>query len=133
MIAVGPAMVIVALMFIIRPVGGHKQVKPSDGLSFSFVYILASYLMGVMLVEDCWIPRVVPEEEALLSQSGDQGPGRSEHDDGQEIIFSEAEEEKPKGVDLLHALEKQKRIAQLLVRLAKGAVRINRRRGPRGF
>ncbi|OIT21489.1 PREDICTED: protein NUCLEAR FUSION DEFECTIVE 4-like [Nicotiana attenuata] len=56
MIAVGPAMVIIALMFIIRPVGGHKQVRPSDGLSFSFIYsiclLLASYLMGVMLVED---------------------------------------------------------------------------------
>ncbi|XP_049381815.1 protein NUCLEAR FUSION DEFECTIVE 4-like [Solanum stenotomum] len=166
MIAVAPAMVIIALMFIIRPVGGHRQVRPSDGLSFSFVYsiclLLASYLMGVMLVEDfidvsqnviiiftailfviliipivipiylsfTQEPRVVQEEEALLSQSGDQGPGRSEHGDGQEIIFSEAEEEKPKGVDLLPALEKQKRIAQLKVRLAEGAVRINRRRGP---
>lgn len=145
MIAVAPAMVIIALMFIIRPVGGHRQVRPSDGLSFSFVYsiclLLASYLMGVMLVEDfidvsqnviiiftailfviLIIPIVIPiylsftqepivvqEEEALLSQSGDQGPGRSEHGDGQEIIFSEVEEEKPKGVDLLPALEKQKR------------------------
>ncbi|WMV15245.1 hypothetical protein MTR67_008630 [Solanum verrucosum] len=171
MIAVAPAMVIIALMFIIRPVGGHRQVRPSDGLSFSFVYsiclLLASYLMGVMIVEDVvdvsqnviviftailfviliipivipiylsftQEPRVVPEEEALLSQSGDQGPGRSEHDDGQEIIFSEVEEEKPKGVDLLPALERQKRIAQLQVRLAQaaaeGAVRIKRRRGPR--
>ncbi|XP_006352868.1 protein NUCLEAR FUSION DEFECTIVE 4-like [Solanum tuberosum] len=167
MIAVAPAMVIIALMFIIRPVGGDKQVRPSDGLSFSCVYsiclILAAYLMGVMLVEDfidvsqnviiiftvilfviliipivipiylsfTQEPRVVPEEEALLSQSGDQGPGRSEHGDGQEIIFSEAEEEKSKGVDLLPALEKQKRIGQLQVRLAEGAVRIKRRRGPR--
>ncbi|XP_049371612.1 protein NUCLEAR FUSION DEFECTIVE 4-like [Solanum verrucosum] len=145
MIAVAPAMVIIALMFIIRPIGGHRQVRPSDGLSFSFVYsiclLLASYLMGVMLVEDfidvsqnviiiftvilfviLIIPIVIPiylsftqepivvqEEEALLSQSGDQGPGRSEHGDGQEIISCEAEEEKPKGVDLLPALEKQKR------------------------
>ncbi|TMW96068.1 hypothetical protein EJD97_007987 [Solanum chilense] len=171
MIAVGPAMVIIALMFIIRPVGGHRQVRPSDGLSFSFVYsiclILASYLLGVMIVEDfvdvsqnaiiiltsilfviliipivipiylsfTQEPRVVPEEEALVSQSGDQGPGRSEHCDGQEIIFSEVEEEKPKGVDLLPALERQKRIAQLQVRLAQaaaeGAVRVKRRRGPR--
>jgi len=166
MIAVAPAMVIIALMFIIRPVGGHRQVRPSDGLSFSFVYsiclLLASYLMGVMIVEDVvdvsqnviviftailfviliipivipiylsftQEPRVVQEEEALLSQSGDQGPGRSEHGDGQEIILCEAEEEKPKGVDLLPALEKQKRIAQLQVRLVEGAVRINRRRGP---
>lgn len=171
MIAVGPAMVVIALMFIIRPVGGHRQVRPSDGLSFSFVYsiclLLASYLMGVMLVQDfidvshnviiiftavlfviliilIVIPvylsftqdsGVVSEEEALLLESKKQDPGRSEQDQGQEIIFSEVEEEKPKEVDLLPALERQKRIAQLQVRLAQaaagGAVRIKRRRGPR--
>ncbi|XVF57770.1 hypothetical protein PTKIN_Ptkin07bG0009000 [Pterospermum kingtungense] len=56
MVAVGPAMVVIALMFIIRPVGGHKQVRPSDGLSFTFIYsvclLLAAYLMGVLLLED---------------------------------------------------------------------------------
>ncbi|XWS43998.1 hypothetical protein CRYUN_Cryun15aG0007500 [Craigia yunnanensis] len=56
MVAVGPAMVVIALMFIIRPVGGHRQVRPSDGLSFTFFYsvclLLAAYLMGVMLLED---------------------------------------------------------------------------------
>ncbi|XP_012445911.1 protein NUCLEAR FUSION DEFECTIVE 4 isoform X1 [Gossypium raimondii] len=56
MVAVGPAMVVVALMFIIRPVGGHRQVRPSDGFSFTFIYsvclLLAAYLMGVMLLED---------------------------------------------------------------------------------
>lgn len=56
MVAVGPAMVIIALMFIIRPVAGHKQIRSTDGLCFSFIYsiclILAAYLMGVMLVED---------------------------------------------------------------------------------
>ncbi|GAB2278445.1 hypothetical protein Dimus_013128 [Dionaea muscipula] len=56
MVAVGPFMVIVALMFIVRPVGGHRQVRPSDGPGFTFVYnvclVLAAYLMGVMLVED---------------------------------------------------------------------------------
>lgn len=55
-IAVGPTMVVIALMFIIRPVGGHKQVRPSDTTSFTFIYsiclLLAAYLMGVMLVED---------------------------------------------------------------------------------
>nr|XP_016438093.1 PREDICTED: protein NUCLEAR FUSION DEFECTIVE 4-like [Nicotiana tabacum] len=170
MIAVGPAMVIIALMFIIRPVGGHRQVRPSDGLSFSFIYsiclLLASYLMGVMLVEDLIdvshnvviiftailfilliIPIVIPislsftqeprvpaEEALLLSESQKQDPENSEHDDGHEIIFSEVEEEKPKEVDLLPALERQKRIAQLQVKLAQaaaeGAVRIKRRRGP---
>ncbi|XWS40580.1 hypothetical protein CRYUN_Cryun17cG0008100 [Craigia yunnanensis] len=56
MVAVGPAIVVIALMFIIRPVGGHRQVCPSDGLSFTFIYsvclLLAAYLMGVMLLED---------------------------------------------------------------------------------
>ncbi|OVA09556.1 Nodulin-like [Macleaya cordata] len=56
MVAVGPSMVVIALMFIVRPVGGHKQVRPSDGSSFTFIYsvclVLAAYLMGVMLVED---------------------------------------------------------------------------------
>ncbi|CAN4080421.1 unnamed protein product [Withania somnifera] len=170
MIAVGPGMVVIAFMFIIRPVGGHRQVRSSDGLSFTFIYsiclLLASYLMGVMLLQDSidvsqtviiiftailfviWIiPVVIPiylsftqeprvaEEEGLLSESRKPDPGKSEHDDGQEIIFSELEEEKPKEVDLLPALERQKRIAQLQVRLAQaaaeGAVRIKRRRGPR--
>ncbi|CAK9175132.1 unnamed protein product [Ilex paraguariensis] len=56
MVAVGPTMVIIALMFIVRPVGGHRQVRLSDGSSFSLIYavclLLAAYLMGVMLVED---------------------------------------------------------------------------------
>ncbi|KAB2064708.1 hypothetical protein ES319_A09G039900v1 [Gossypium barbadense] len=56
MVAVGPTMVVFALMFIIRPVGGHKEVRPSDGLSFTVVYsvclLLAAYLMAIMLLED---------------------------------------------------------------------------------
>lgn len=56
MVAVGPAMVILALMFIIRPVSGHKQIRSTDGFCFSFIYsiclLLAAYLMGVMLVQD---------------------------------------------------------------------------------
>lgn len=56
MVAVGPAMVVITLMFIVRPVGGHRQVRPSDRTSATFVYslciLLAAYLMGVMLLED---------------------------------------------------------------------------------
>uniref|UniRef100_A0ACD6A557 Uncharacterized protein n=1 Tax=Avena sativa TaxID=4498 RepID=A0ACD6A557_AVESA len=56
MVAVGPAMVVISLMFIVRPVGGHVQARPSDGISFTFVHgvclVLAAYLMGVMLLED---------------------------------------------------------------------------------
>lgn len=56
MVAVGPSMVVIALMFLVRPVGGHRQVRPSDNSSFTLIYsvclVLAAYLMGVMLVED---------------------------------------------------------------------------------
>ncbi|KAA8542108.1 hypothetical protein F0562_023260 [Nyssa sinensis] len=56
MIAVLPSIVIIALMFIVRPVGGHRQVRPSDNSSFLFTYticlILAVYLLGVLLLED---------------------------------------------------------------------------------
>ncbi|OAY75650.1 Protein NUCLEAR FUSION DEFECTIVE 4 [Ananas comosus] len=56
MVAVGPTIVVIALMFIVRPVGGHRQVRSSDNCSFTFVYsiclLLAAYLMGVMLLED---------------------------------------------------------------------------------
>ncbi|KAL6994484.1 hypothetical protein U1Q18_012588 [Sarracenia purpurea var. burkii] len=56
MVAVGPTMVVIAFMLIIRLVGGHKQVRSSDGLCFSFIYcvciVLAAYLMAVMLLED---------------------------------------------------------------------------------
>ncbi|KAJ0629656.1 putative MFS transporter superfamily [Helianthus annuus] len=56
MVAVGPTMVGISLMFIVRPVGGHRQLRISDRSSFSLIYcvclVLAAYLMGVMLVED---------------------------------------------------------------------------------
>uniref|UniRef100_A0A803N5D0 Nodulin-like domain-containing protein n=1 Tax=Chenopodium quinoa TaxID=63459 RepID=A0A803N5D0_CHEQI len=43
-------------MFAIRYVEGHRQKRPSDSLSFSFVYgvclILAAYLMGFLLFEE---------------------------------------------------------------------------------
>lgn len=56
MVAVAPAVVAVSLMFFIRPVGGHRQIRPTDGASFIFIYgvciLLAAYLMAVMLIED---------------------------------------------------------------------------------
>lgn len=56
MVAVGPSMVVIALMFIVRPVGGHKQLRPSDSSSFLFTFslclLLAAYLLGVLLLED---------------------------------------------------------------------------------
>ncbi|KAF8715374.1 hypothetical protein HU200_027012 [Digitaria exilis] len=56
MIAVGPALVAIGLMFVIRPVGGQNQERPSDNNNFIFIYsiclLLASYLVGVMLLQD---------------------------------------------------------------------------------
>lgn len=172
MVAVGPTMVAIALMFFVRPVGGHRQVRPTDGTSFTFIYsvclLLAAYLMGVMLVQDLvtlshtviiifttilfviiLVPIVIPltlsfsteprvlEEEALLAEPQKEEPTKSETD-VHEVIFSEVEseveDEKAKGVDLLPASERQKRIAQLQTKLlqaaAEGAVRVKRRRGP---
>lgn len=90
MVAVGPTMVVIALMFIVKPVGGHKQIRSSDGFSFSVIYciclILASYLMGVILIVILLIPIVIPitlsfhgeprtsAEEALLPDQDKQGP-----------------------------------------------------------
>ncbi|KAL4360323.1 hypothetical protein S245_028257 [Arachis hypogaea] len=58
-IAVGPAMVSCALMFIIRPVESYnKQSSRSseDGSGFMFIYsvclLLAAYLMGVLMLEN---------------------------------------------------------------------------------
>ncbi|XP_026662988.2 protein NUCLEAR FUSION DEFECTIVE 4-like isoform X2 [Phoenix dactylifera] len=171
MVAVGPSVVVTALMFIVRPVGGHRQVRPSDKSSFMFIYsvclLLAAYLMVVMLLEDLVnlshiviilftvlllfllispivIPLLLtfhfdvisPAQEVLLPEplKGETSKsGQSEEQN--EVILSEVEEEKPKEVDLLPALERQKRIAQLQARLfqaaAEGAVRVKKRRGPR--
>lgn len=162
MVAVGPSMVVIALMFIVRPVGGHKQLRPSDSSSFSFTFsvclVLAAYLLGVLLVEDLvglsqaliiiltllliiiiLLPVVIPiilvffsgpntqSEESLLSEPQKQ--------DGEEVILSEVEDEKPNEVDSLPASERHKRIAHLQAKLfqaaAEGAVRVKRKRGPR--
>ncbi|CAN4082284.1 unnamed protein product [Withania somnifera] len=153
MIAVGPAMVAISLMFIIRPVGGHRQIRPSDGFSFSLIYsiclILAAYLMGVMLVQDLVavshtvttiftgilfvlliIPVVIPISLTFSQET--RGPS-------EEALLSESQKQDP-GVSKRnddHEIifsEKGKRIAQLQAKLAQaaaeGAVRIKRRRVP---
>jgi len=55
-IAVGPAMVSLTFMFIIRPVHTFNQSKPSNESGFMFIYsiclLLAAYLMGVLLLEN---------------------------------------------------------------------------------
>ncbi|XP_052174533.1 protein NUCLEAR FUSION DEFECTIVE 4-like [Diospyros lotus] len=56
MIAVWPSIVVISVMFVVRPVGGHKQVRGSDKLSFLFIYgvclILAAYLLAILLLKD---------------------------------------------------------------------------------
>lgn len=56
MVTAVPTIVGLAMMFLVRPVGGHRQIRPTDNASFTFVYViclvLAAYLMGVMLLED---------------------------------------------------------------------------------
>ncbi|KAI3727055.1 hypothetical protein L1987_66864 [Smallanthus sonchifolius] len=55
-VAVGPTIVIAAVMFLIRPVGGHKQARQSDNMSFLVLYavclILAAYLLAVLILQD---------------------------------------------------------------------------------
>ncbi|KAF2311485.1 hypothetical protein GH714_024226 [Hevea brasiliensis] len=170
MVAVGPSMVVIALMFIIRPVGGHKQVRPSDDSSFLFIYgiclTLAAYLLGVLILEDLvdvnqtlvtlfaavliilvLLPIIIPillvfffqqrsqVEESLLSEPDKQGRKSGQELDGNEVLLSEVEDEKPAEVESLPALERHKRIAHLQAKLfqaaAEGAVRVKRKRGPR--
>lgn len=56
MVATGPSMVAITLMFLIRPVRGPRQVRKSDQSNFLYIYsiclLLAAYLMGVMIVQD---------------------------------------------------------------------------------
>ncbi|KAJ0988806.1 hypothetical protein J5N97_007162 [Dioscorea zingiberensis] len=170
MVAVGPSMVVIALMFIVRPVGGHRQARPTDKSSFMFIYsvclLLASYLMGVMLLEDLvelnhtvivlfttvlvfllLVPIVIPlmltfyfdatspiQECLLLEPQKEELNKSAENTEQNEVILSEVEDEKPKDVDFLPTVERQKRIAQLQAKLfqaaAVGAVRVKRRKGP---
>lgn len=151
MVAVGPALVGIGLMFIVRPVGGHKQVRPSDGKSFTFVYgvclLLAAYLMGVMVVQDLVdlsetvitiftiilfliliVPIIIPlsltfgsAEKTLEEEALLPETPGQSQNYSDEVILSELEDEKPKEVDLLPASERQKRIAQLQSRLLQAA------------
>ncbi|KAH7578571.1 hypothetical protein JRO89_XS01G0400300 [Xanthoceras sorbifolium] len=166
LLAVGPPMVEIALMFIVRPIsGGHKQVRSSDNTNFYFIYafclVLAAYLLGVLVVEEAvdvnqsgstliavilivllLLPVIIPVvlvfcsktiypiEASLVAKLNKRAD-----EEGEEVVLSEIEDEKPPELDSLPALERQKRIAHLQSKLvqaaAQGAVRVNRRKGPR--
>ncbi|TYI63833.1 hypothetical protein E1A91_D09G044300v1 [Gossypium mustelinum] len=155
MVAVGPTMVVIALMFIIRPVGGHKQVRPSDGSSFTLVYcvclLLATYLMAIMILEDLvsmshnlvtvftlilFVLLLIPVGLSFREEPRDPAeeillPRPEQH----EVVSSEFKNEKPEEVDSLAVPEGQKRNALLQAELfraaAEGAVRVKKRKGPR--
>ncbi|KAJ9559534.1 hypothetical protein OSB04_004694 [Centaurea solstitialis] len=170
-VAVGPTIVISSVMFLVRPVGGHRQIRQSDSSSFLFLYgvclVLAAYLLGVLIVQDLvdlnqttvtWLtvgllilvllPIGIPVLLVFFpSSSGPENPSTEtllNGDDrekntvvyergGDEVIMSEMEDEKSSEVDLLSALERQKRISHLHAKLvqaaADGAVRVNRKKG----
>ncbi|KAL4559799.1 hypothetical protein LXL04_031947 [Taraxacum kok-saghyz] len=156
LVAVGPTIVILSVMFTVRPVGGHLQARQSDNTSFSFLngvcLILAAYLLGVLILEDVvvlnqitvtlltvgllilvLVPVAIPVYLVFFSENR-----LPEQDSllGNEMVMSEVEEEKTSEVDLLPDYERQKRIAHLQARLvqaaADGAVRVTKKkRGPR--
>ncbi|KAG6741598.1 hypothetical protein POTOM_054869 [Populus tomentosa] len=131
---VGPAMVIIALMFIVRPVGDLVDLSRIVVIIFTIVlFVLVLIPIVIPLSLSFFLDPRGPAEEPLLPEPPKQEPGKSGQETP-EVIFSEVEDEKPKEVDLLPASERQKRIAQLQAKLfqaaAEGAVTVKRRRGP---
>ncbi|MBA0857806.1 hypothetical protein Goshw_017554 [Gossypium schwendimanii] len=155
MVAVGPPMVVITLMFIIRPVRGHKQVRPSDGSSFTLVYcvclFLATYLMAIMILEDLvsmshnlvtvftlilFVLLLIPIGLSFCEEPRDPAeeiflPRLEQH----EVVSNEFKNEKPEEVDSLVVSEGQKQNAQLQSELfraaAEGLVRVKKTKGPR--
>lgn len=151
MVAVGPSIVITAVMFLVRPVGGHKQVRPSDHSSFLFTYsicvILASYLLAVLLLQDLSslnenvitlltivllilivLPVIIPVllvffsgPRPVLEESLLPEPEKQESSRMGSFILSEVEDEKSTDVDTLPPSERQKRIAHLQAKLFQAA------------
>ncbi|XP_010525333.1 PREDICTED: protein NUCLEAR FUSION DEFECTIVE 4-like [Tarenaya hassleriana] len=56
MVAIGPPIVVLALLFIVRPVEGHGENRPSDNLRFLVIYgfcsVLAVYLLGILILQN---------------------------------------------------------------------------------
>ncbi|KAG2565755.1 protein NUCLEAR FUSION DEFECTIVE 4-like isoform X2 [Panicum virgatum] len=138
MAAVGPALVAIAMMFVVRPVGGHKQARPSDKKSFMFVYticlLLASYLAVVKLAHDFLrlsdsvvevltvilfvllvSPIAIPVALTITSKSelSMEEAHLSEPLTAESSISQEEVEEKSKGIDSLPQSERRNRRLQL--------------------
>lgn len=148
MIAVWPTIVVLSLMFIVRPVGGHRQVRSSDDSSFLFIYgvclVLAAYLLVILLLDDLvdlsqtlitifavvliiiiLLPVMIPIRlsfflEPRLPTEESLLP-QLQIQEGTEVILSEVEDEKSEGEESLTASERHKRIAQLQAKLFQAA------------
>nr|GEV38338.1 protein nuclear fusion defective 4-like [Tanacetum cinerariifolium] len=149
-VAVGPTIVITSVMFIIRPVGGHRQARQSDSTSFFFLYgvcvILAAYLLGVLILQDIanlnqttiiWLtigllmlvllPVAIPIFMVFFSSNESENVyeesllKEEQKQDGNEMILSEVEDEKGSEVDLLSAQERQTRMNHLQAKLVQAA------------
>ncbi|XP_058226404.1 protein NUCLEAR FUSION DEFECTIVE 4-like [Rhododendron vialii] len=148
MIAVWPTIVVLSLMFIVRPVGGHRQVRSSDDSSFLFTYgvclVLAAYLLVILLLDDIvdlsqtlitiftvvliiiiLLPVMIPIRlsfflEPRLPTEESLLP-QPQIQEGTEVILSEVEDEKSEGEESLTASERHKRIAQLQAKLFQAA------------
>lgn len=150
-VAVGPTIVITAVMFLIRPVGGHRQARQSDSTSFFFLYgvcvILAAYLLGVLILQDVtnlsqttitWLtigllvlvllPIAIPIVLVFFSSNESENVYEErllnedlQKQDGNEMIMSEVEDEKGSEIDLLSAQERQTRMNHLQAKLVQAA------------
>ncbi|KAL4352506.1 hypothetical protein GQ457_06G040760 [Hibiscus cannabinus] len=128
MLAVGPTMVVFALMFIIRPVEGDRQVLPSDGSRFAVIYsvcfLIAPYLMAITHLEGLvtvshnlvtvftvvlflllFIPIIVTFREEPSGPAREVLLLKTEQREAgarqHEVVCSEVEDDKSKEVDLL--------------------------------
>ncbi|MFS7971475.1 putative MFS transporter superfamily [Helianthus anomalus] len=150
-VAVGPTIVITSVMFLIRPVGGHKQARQSDDTSFLALYgvclILAAYLLAVLILQDLvdlnqtvltvlalglvtlvLLPVVIPVTLVFFSPRSEEEERllneekQEVFDHGKtEVILSEVEDETPSEIDSLPAEEREKRISHLQARLVQAA------------
>ncbi|KAJ6748396.1 putative NODULIN-LIKE PROTEIN [Salix purpurea] len=136
MIAVGPSMVVIAIMFVVRP------SRDLVNLDQTLLTLLAVVLIILVLLP-ITIPVLLafyseprhPVEENLLPGTDKQESSKSDLQIRGSFILSESEDEKPSEMDLLQPAERHRRIAHLQAKLfqaaAEGAVRVKRRKGQR--
>ncbi|KAL7603163.1 protein NUCLEAR FUSION DEFECTIVE 4 [Lactuca sativa] len=159
-VAVGPTIVILSVMFIVRPVGGHRQARQSDNTSFLALYgvclILAAYLLAVLILQDLvnlnqptiialtigllilvLLPVTIPIFLVFFSPKSHDPMEETLLIENQnpDVILSEVEDETTSEIDSLPDTEREKRISHLQAKLvqaaADGAVNVKKKKGPR--